>query len=414
MNPVGPANRPHPTWLLPLLCAASLAANAVLASRWGRAPASTEVASHGATSRRPAAVADGRIDPETWTELAGIGDPADYVARLRALGYPPSIVRALVRARLTEQYADRLKAISDAIADQPYWRGAAYNIDPKITAAQRAIYREINAAMRQLVGPDFLNASDADRLSLRRRFGDLAPEKIDALQQITSDYNEMISEIRLAARGTGFTSVMLPDDREKLAYLEREMRSDLAKQLTPEEMDAYDLRNGRTGSALRASLAMFEPTEQEFLAIYRLQKSVDDRLPPTELLTPEQRRERSEAIKALTTQIAATLGPERFAEYEKKTDTAWQNNQRFANEFSLAPEAVEKLYAIQKEMGDRARDIRTASPPRDQLVAQLTTLQAEATLRVNAVLGEKLSGAYRSTRGYWLQSLEPPRAAPKQ
>src|SRR5581483_2770914 len=129
-----------------------------------------------------------------------------------------------------------------------YWRGYAYNLDPKIAGQQRAIYRELNEALRQLVGPDFNNASDAERQNLRRRFGDLAPGKIDALQQITSDYQDLMIEVRNAARGANGIAMLLPDDREKLSYLEREMRADITKVLTPEELDAYDLRTSRTAT----------------------------------------------------------------------------------------------------------------------------------------------------------------------
>ena len=397
--------------LLAAAVALSLAANVLLVVRWRPAlrPAETPAI---ALRAAPAPATSARsVDPETWTRLDAAGEPAEFVARLRAKGYPPAVIRAIVRAQLNERFADRLKAINDAIAAQPYWRGQGYMTDPKISAAQRALNREINDAMRSLLGASFNDLGDAERTALVRRFGDLPPGKIDALQQIASDYGDMMNEVRAAARTSGGT-MLLPEDTKKLALLEREMRADIANVLTPEELDAYDLRTSRTANTLRNQLQAFEPTEPEFLALYQINKAFDDRYASMETLTPDQRRERADAQKQLAPEIQAALGPDRYADYERKTDPVWLQNNRFASEFDLPPTAVDQLFAIQKDLTDRAKAIKQGNPPYEQLSAQLTALDQEATLRLTPVLGDQLLGGYRSGYGYWLRELQPPPRPP--
>ena len=47
--------------------------------------------------------------------------------------------------------------------------------------------------------------------------------------------------------------------------------------LTPAELEEYDLRNSNTGRAMRRELAAFNPTEEEFRAIYKLRQPVDEK-----------------------------------------------------------------------------------------------------------------------------------------
>ncbi len=66
-------------------------------------------------------------------------------------------------------------------------------------------------------------------------------------------------------------------DREKLALLNRERRADLERVLTPEELFEYDLRQGPTAMRLRSQLAAFQPTEEEYRAIFTVQHALDRR-----------------------------------------------------------------------------------------------------------------------------------------
>jgi hypothetical protein len=132
------------------------------------------------------------------------------------------------------------------------------------------------------------------------------------------------------------------------------------------------------------------------------------------MMTAEQRRMRAEAEKQLAPQIEAALGAERYAEYQKKTDAAWRMNNQFALQFNLPAEAVEQLYAIQKDITDRAKAVREANAAYEQLSAQLAALQQEAVTRLAPILGDRLLSGYRNSYGTWVRELRPPpRTTPK-
>jgi hypothetical protein len=390
-----------------LLLGFSLAANTLLFTHWRRisdASSRPIISTPSAPSRSAAGPMDptAHIDPETWTALAPEGELTDFVARLRAQGYPPDLLRAIVQAHLRDRFADRLRPLLEAAAAQPYWRGGSGSpISPKITIARRALEREMNDLTLQLLGPP---AQDpADVASRRRRYGDLAPEKIAALRRLNADYFDLRHQVNLESR-----EIVLPDDREKLVFLEKERRADLARLLTAEELADFDLRTGRASNHLRYQLAVFEPTEQEFRAIHLLYQTLEAQFGPQESMPPDVRRQRAAAEKALAPQIEAVLGADRFADYQRTTAPGWVEAHQAVSQLNLPPATIGPLVAIQQDLMQRAQTLRTdrtlAPAERDR---RLNGLEQEAITRLTPVLGARLAD-YQANGGYWLYSLRPP------
>lgn len=75
----------------------------------------------------------------------------------------------------------------------------------------------------------------------RPRLEDFPREKTRQLQSIAADYRELAEQIY--ARSSG---IIPPEDREKLGLLEQEKNADLAKVLTPPELEEYQQRSSDT------------------------------------------------------------------------------------------------------------------------------------------------------------------------
>lgn len=119
------------------------------------------------------------IDPQTWAAFSSEGDLKGFVAQLRAKGYPPVLLQAIVRARIREQFADKFAPLIAASAAQPYWRPSfGPGADPKLAIARRALHREITEIVQQLLGPDANDNSVSAIATRRRAYGSLAPEKV--------------------------------------------------------------------------------------------------------------------------------------------------------------------------------------------------------------------------------------------
>lgn len=356
----------------------------------------------------PPGPADG-ADPQTWTQLNS-GDLAGAVARLRAAGLPPALLRAMVRTLVAEQFEERRKVLVDVIKAQPWWLGESFNFDPKVGALRRRLNRDQEDLVNQLLGPDN-DLTEAQRARQRRAYGDIAQEKIESLRRIDTDYGQMIAEVRMEAQG-----MMLAEDRAKLALLEQEKRADIAALLSPAELFDWELRSSPSAAELRGRLAAFDATEEEFRMLFKLQKTVDDQFGPPQTLSVEQRAQRTQALAKLLPQVEAALGSARFAEFKETTDGNYLTASNLVRRFELPATTTREIIAIQKDITQRAESVvRDRTLSLETRNAQLVALGQEANTRLSPLLGNDALSAYKQGGGGWINSLvRPPTPAGKK
>ena len=330
-----------------------------------------------------------------WDEFLG-GDLHDLVARLRAAGFPYIAIVSILDGRLDNQFAPRLAKLLPTGKDVDYLKPHGMG-DRKTVIEVHELLTEKNRLIAELLGQT--QQYDETRIAQRNQYGDLPQEKLDRLQAITSDYGNLQSKIYVDANG-----VMLPEDREKLALLEKEMRADVAQILTPQELEEYDLRSSRTANQLRSQLTILNPTEQEYRALVKLQLDFDRRqsaasgTPSVSSLASGQQ---------LQAQIQAALGPERYAAYQQATDPGSQQLNRLVLRLDLPISAAQQVTNVQKDVQQRATTlVQQADLAPDQRSAQLAALAAEATKKISSALGgQRGFDAYKQYGGAWLQSL---------
>ncbi|HUR56981.1 MAG TPA: hypothetical protein VM029_04695 [Opitutaceae bacterium] len=398
-----------------ILLALSLLANAalgvLLATRSpesGSPGASSSSVSTTPAARSAAAATANAVDRETWMKLTA-GDMAAVRERLKADGYPPSLQRAILAALIAEKFAARHQAIADMINAQPWWRGNLYGsaVGAKVITARQAVQREEKEMLDQLLGADS-GATAYSRAKQARQNGDLTPEKASELSRILSDYNELMQEVRNAAG-----NILLPEDRAQLALLEKERRADIAKLLSADELFEYDLRSSPTAGQLRMTLSAFNPTDDEYRAIFRVQFPFDSRYGSPELMSAEQMRARRAEQGDLVNQIRSVLTPERFAEYQQKTDNAYIQANALVTRLQLPATATADIVAVQKDIMKRANEVRTdTTMTATQRTQQFQALASEAVVRLTPTLGDSGVAAYRQSGGAWINQLQRPPAPP--
>lgn len=353
------------------------------------------------------------VDPALWTNLSG-EDHAALVTRLRDAGFPPSVVRAIVAAQVGESFAARRKAIAPPKTDIPFWK-IDQPTDPKTLAAVRELGREQGKAMKELLGTTLPIDDPLYAASLRRQYGNLPQEKIDQITRVKQDYQELQQQVYTAAgMGSGGPITMLPEERAKLALLEKEQRTDIAQLLTPQELEDYELRASNTANQMRYSLSAFQPNEDEFRTIYKLQRQFDEQYNGQAMMaaqgTPaaqEVMRQRMEAQKQLVADVKAALGPERGADYERASDNNFQQINRVVERLDLPKESAVQVWNIQKEIEQRTNAIRMdRSLAPAARTEQIAALAQEANTKVTAAIGERGYQVYKQNGGYWIQSLE--------
>lgn len=380
-----------------LLLAASLVFNAVLASAALSGHARVSAARDAAANAPRSPASAGAVDPQTWSRLE-TEDLAALVTRLRDAGFPREVIRAMVKGLLAEQFEARRRALDPGAGGRPFWKDQTD--DFKLQLAQLQLAREQAKTLRTLLGPD---AADTDPLVLARlrgAFGDLPPGKLDATQLILEDFEQRRVDLGFKNGGISPADVL---------QLGRDQHAALAAVLSPAELEEYDLRNSYTGQILRRELAAFEPTEEEFRAIYRLRQTFDEKfgflngIPTQDVLN-----QRAPAQKQLAADIQALLSPERAADFERAGSASYQRTAQLVSRLELPSTNAVSLWNLQKEMEKRRGEIYSASDvtETEQRSRQLTALEQEAIARINPLLGGPgRIDAYRLYGGQWLQTL---------
>jgi hypothetical protein len=404
--------------IVPFLLMASVAGNLALAFLivTGTAPGvgnpkatssdRSRVAAENSTANPRAA---GDVDAKTWNVLSQGDDEAALVTRLRAQGFPPAVVRAIVLAQINEAFAARRKAITPPKSDTPYWQGEK-PADPRTQAALRELAREQSKRVKELLGSGARPDEDPVYAAFtKRRLGNISPEKVDQIMTVQRDYGELMQDLYRTAGMGGGAITFTADDRAKMALLEKEQRADIQRLLTPQEFEDYELRSSNTASSLRYQLSAFAPNEQEFRTIFALQRDFDEqnRLQAGEATAPETARQRAEAQKQQIAKVAAALGPERGADYERAMDNNFRQIHNVVSRLELPQETAVEVWALQKDIEQRTRALRSdeklAGPARQE---QMAALADEAMAKLTAALGQRGVEVYRQNGGYWLQNLQ--------
>lgn len=397
-----------PTLVLLLSLAANLALGGLVLSR--RAPAIAAPAPAAESAPTPAGTTTDSPTTTAATKPASQSTnpaDADYVARLRAGGMPPELIRDLVYFRVWARYRERQRALLPP-GENRYWLGNSgwsfssrwSAASPEARAKLRALDQEAAAEMRALLGdgPDAL--STYERRLYDQMANYLPTSKIQQIEAIRKDYDELAARVREQSKG-----LVLKADREQLRLIEREFRADLAAALTPEELLEYDLRASPTAGGLRNRLAYFEPSEDEFRTLAKLQLELDQRFGTTNLSGKEQDL-RKAAENDLKAKIQSVLPPDRYADYLVSIDGMFSETRYFTSAYNLAPSVAKEIVALKQRTWKRIDELDQAGVNAEQRAATLKALELEVEHQLTARLGADVFGKYQ-TGANWMKRLRP-------
>jgi hypothetical protein len=318
----------------------------------------------------------------------------------------------IIRALVERQFADRHREIAAMIREQPWWL-APYGSEggAKILAATQRLNRDEQDAVDAVLGPN-TNVAEYTQAGRLYRYGNLSFAKLNELDRINTDYNELETQ----ARGVS-QFVMMPEDREQLLYIERQLQADVAQLLTREELFEYNLRSSPTGWWLRQQLATFNPSPEEFRAIFSIEHTLVAPIAhgKYQIMNAEDKKAWSSLEPTLKEQIKGVLSPERFAEYQLKSTQAYRDTDALVTRLALPPKAVAEIVAVQNEITKRAEHLRanTALTSAER-AAQLGALADEVSVRLMPTLGDAGFNAYKQSAGRWMTGLRPPSAQAAQ
>ncbi len=340
-----------------IIAIVSLSLNLALAAAWlavlqqeaVRLAAATALREHPAVQTTTNFVA--RRLPFTWRQVESSDYPT-YIANLRQIGCPEQTIRDIIIADVNGVFSRR-RATELVTPEQQWWRSEP---DTNILAAAAEKAHELEAErhtlLTRLLGT---NWETGDLVSLPRPsrpgvvldgplLGALPAETKQALEHVSVASQDRMQAYLDAQRAAG----QEPDPAE-MAKLRQQTRDDLARVLSPAALEEFLLRYSQDANDLRAEfgqLRFFEPTPDEFRAVFRATDGLDQQI---QLLADANDPASQDARQALENQrenaIKIALGPKRYQEYQMLHDPVYRDAVAAADEAGT-PEAAGTIYAI--------------------------------------------------------------------
>jgi hypothetical protein len=318
-----------------------------------------------------------------WSQVESPDYPV-YIARLRDIGCPEETIRDIVIADVDKLYASkRLEEVPTI--DQEWWRSTPdTNLIQAAAAKTQALEQERRALLNTLLGPNW-QVEDSERHEIALNgpvLGDLSPETKQAVRDVVARYQKNARAYIDARRSNG-----LGPDPAELARNEQAMRAELAKLLTPAQLEEFLLRYSATAADLRNQLRDFNVTPDEFRAIFLLRDPIAQQMAlasgpntsPVELAA--QQKEMQDAIKNV-------LGPDRFQAWQLSQDPAYHDAVAVASQYDAPTNVVMALYRL--NLAAKAEQDRINNDPTltsDQKADQLKALADQEQATGDQLLG---------------------------
>lgn len=341
-------------------------------------------------------------------------DYTNYITNLRMIGCPEETIRDIILTDVSKLYAKRRAALRAQAKPYKFWQtgDSADASDPQLQAQLQALDKQQSDLVRQLLGVDY--RAEMSRYYLddnydERMYGFLPGEKQEQIKTLQSKYDDLEQEIYARSKG-----VLLDADQEQLRRLEKQREAELAQLLGPAELEEYQLRNSSTANSLRAQMAGFNPSEEEFRKIFRIQKTFDDQFNNAFDVTDEKQAEikaraQDAAQAALSQEVRKILGDKRYGEYERAQDPDYRTIVQVADRFELPRDIANRVYGMKQEAERQRLALQANANLTDQQrQAALDAIAKETERSVATVMGNNVFKSYYKTGGNWIRNLATP------
>ena len=360
-------------------------------------------------------------EPFTWHRVETEDYPR-YVANLRAIGCPEETVQDIIYSEVTKLYAEKMRALSRqyrTASAAEYWKSdeRMYSYNSEQNRKYRELTEEKKALLIALLGVD-LDKVRRERQGIPdyegARTAYLPEEKRKPVEEIRQRYQDLEQ-----AMYQKYREYYGPERGVELAEINRQREAELSKLLTPVELAEYKLRNSQTATQMKYDLSAFEPTEQEFRALFQTREAYDLATMPyryggPDPDKPEEQKLMAEASKLRDEEAKKALGEERYKEYKRAQDYNYREVYQMALRSGLPKDTAAKVYDLKDATEAQASKIRNdQNLSAEQRQQALTEIKSLAEKSIQETLGEKNFKSYQSRHyGSWMQGLTSSRSYP--
>ncbi len=332
----------------------------------------------------------------SWRDLESSDYPT-YIANLRDIGCPEQTIRDIIITDVNALFSRRLST-ELLTANQQWWRSEP---DPEVQAAAlqkaSAMDDERRALLASLLGGSW---ETGDLVNLQRPsrpgvvldgpvLGVLPADVKQAVQETNLRSQERLDAYLEKVRAAGGEA-----DPVELAKLRQQTRDDLARVLSPSQLEEYLLRYSQTANDLRSKfgeLRFFNASQDEFRAAFRAIDGIEQQL---SLLGDGTDPNTQQARRALELQrensLRMALGNRRYEEYRQLQDPLYRDAVATAQQAGT-PEAAKAIYQFNRAAAEeQSRILSDTNLTAQQRSIELKQLELEHMKASAVATGEDL------------------------
>jgi hypothetical protein len=337
-----------------------------------------------------------------------------YVRNLRAIGCPEETVQDIIYSDVSKLYAEKFRALNRQFRFGPvgtdYWTSSdQYSSSAERNRKTRELTEEKKALLIDLLGVD-MEKLRRERQGIPDYEGARTAYLPEEKRKPVEDIRQRFQDLEQATHQK-YKEYYGPERNQELAEINRQREAELAKLLTPVELEEYKLRNSQTAMQMKYDLQAFEPSEQEFRALFKTREAYDQatmayRYGGPDPDKPEEAKMMAEAARLRDAEAQKILGEERYKEYKRAQDYSYRELYQLVQRSGLPKETAAKVYDMKDAAETQARQVRSdqtlTAEQRQQALAEIKNLTEKS---VQEALGEKNFKSYQSRYGYWMRGL---------
>ena len=311
-------------------------------------------------------------------------------------------------ADVEKLYAGKIKALlREANRKSKYWEEENWSTSSgrDIWRQQRALEKEKKALLIALLGVD--PQKEKNKLYGNRDYNEqmysfLTEDKRQQAQDIQDKFQDLEQDVYSKYKGYYGEEV-----QADLKEIRNQRKAELAKFLTPYEMDEYELRQSHVAQQMQWETRTFNPDEQEFRKIFKVKQAYDDQYGgnPPDMDDKEAMKKYQAAQEEMKNQLKSELGDQRYKEYQRGQDWEYQQLDRLSSREGLADGTAAKVFDIKDAAQDQANKIRSdATLTPEQRKKALQDVKTATEEEMKKTMGDAYS-KYTSRSGWWLRQL---------
>ena len=314
-----------------------------------------------------------------------------YITNLRAVGCPEKQIRNMIVADVNDLFDKR--RLEHAIkTDTQWWKAETYlGVVPMQTMITGNLDQERRDLLEKLLGEGWedtvkLPSLNASAVNLTGPvLGALPADMWNEVQEICSRSMERHQAAMMARFNVGGQ----PDSTE-MAKLRNQTRVDLAKVLTPDELEEFLLRYSHNSSKLRQEMRGFDLTPDEFRKIFRALDPLEHQMQldygGPEALSPKQREQFESQRDRIVREV---LSAEKYQQFLLTKDPLYRQAQLTATQYGMNSKAIQPIYELQKAINAKRNQIsqNNALSPAQKAQA-LNSINVEHQQTLQRMLGD--------------------------